>query len=1269
MATLDAYQQAAVLAEKNTVVTDGAGSGKTTVLAERFFHLIVSGRARVDGILSLTFTRKAAAEMYERIYRLLIQRLDGEEDRQRRERISAAVAEFDGAHISTLDSFCSQIVRGAGARFGISGDFREDEYSAAQMVDERALSFLLEHSDNSALEQFSADFGTKAVLEKLLKPLAKKEFHLAVEYDFVDMLDRRCKHMREQACIIAGKMEHVNDWFLHSDLPDKSSVRKTREKLTPLSSPVSAVKEEKWEVLSDICGVKISKPGGAIKDPMLLEAKEKIGEWQEATKELAPILMLFQNEELYRRQYSLLNDFQREINSAKRSSGVLTFRDVVEMAVKLLQEDIQLRTYYKGLFSHIMIDEFQDNNDVQRRLLFLLAEKKELSRADEPPAPEELESGKLFFVGDEKQSIYRFRGADVRVLKQLQRQLEVSGGESLQLPNNYRSHCGLIRFFNSLFAEVMKPEDGLTEGGPSPGMGFEAEFVPLEAPVEHKAFTPTVRVMYKPYKESKEEEGRESSGSLESTEPSEEPLSPDQEQLHSKEAEAWHIVHFIMDVIGAGRLQVRDASLGPDSGKRAATRRATYDDVAILMRSSGNQINLERYMRHLQIPYVVQSTRSLFLEAPINDIYQFLQLVLYPEDMHAYAALLRSPFVNLSDDVVARILLQKQEPGPDTAEEKGAIRAFSLFGDEGIFGDATEGEKYKQAKKIYQVLQELSRTAPIEDMIRYLWYEAGYRYVVLRNPDYHAYLEFYDSLVELARRSDRRGEGLATFLDFLRENLGQFEKLEDIEIIPRRTGGVNLLSIHKSKGLEFPIVIVADMGNSGLSGGDGNLYVWDETFGPALSGGESGSKIKSYFAQSAKEEEEFQDYAELKRLLYVACTRAEDHLILSGYHHGKNRNLEKSSGKNVLLNITLSALGWDGSGPAEELMGDTGWELEIIPDVTEEVIKGSRSASGARSLSSAERLFDSAPVVERSYFRRELTAVEINRRYQERTAEDANQSYQEWTAEKSGDTGEAVKKTEVIKKAEAGPKPNRNAISKPSRDSSREAGPEELPAIAIDSLLSEKNGAAAFGELVHGYIENELTRRQALVQGEVQGEIQGLGDAHSEGEREGESEEESQGEREAWGPMQVPMQVQIPPLFASLGPEQALEVEREARQLADAFLSSPLGQEALSAVTETELPFLLLLDGRDERQGEAVEYLVKGQIDLLLQRRDEVLIIDFKTDRVCRPSEYAAQMAVYRRAAEELYGLPARSMLVYVRGCRVEEISIPVDVEALCSNV
>ncbi|MCF7951221.1 MAG: UvrD-helicase domain-containing protein [Spirochaetaceae bacterium] len=1205
MGSLDTYQQAAVLADKNTVVTAGAGSGKTTVLAERFVHLIAGGRARVDGILTLTFTRKAAAEMYERIYRQLVQRAESEADAQRRERLSAAVAEFDTAHISTLDSFCSQIVRGGSVRFGISGDFRADEYSAAQMVEETSLSFLLQHAEDSSLEQFLQDFGTQSVLERLLIPLAKREFHLAVEHDFEAMLEQQFTYLRQKAHSLAGTLQEKYDWFFTADLPDKTSVHKALNLLKPLSSPAGAAEAGQWGLLSEICEVKLVKGGGKTTDPRLIELKEKIDEWRKVVEQLGPILMLLQKENLYRGLYALLNEYQQEIHTAKRSSGVLTFRDVVEMAVRLLQEDVQLRSHYKGLFTHIMIDEFQDNNDLQRRLLFLLAEKKELSRTDGPPAPEELEAGKLFFVGDEKQSIYRFRGADVRVLKQLQQQLEASGGEALQLPNNYRSHSGLIRFFNTLFAEVMQPAAGLpneaseiaggrptqseTKAPEAAGVGFEAEFTPLEAPQEHLAFTPTVRLLYKPY----EKDAADEEDNLGESPP-----------LHSKDAEAWHIVNYLKQVIGGGHLMVRDRSVQRAPGEKEAVRPAVYDDVAILMRSSGNQINFERYMRHLQIPYNVQSTRSLFLEAPINDMYQFLQVVLYPKDKAAYAALLRSPFVNLSDEVTARILRGGNSPEGEIPE----IIAFSLSGDEELFGDEGQVRKYKRAAEAYRVLRDLAATAPIADMIRYLWYEAGYRYVVLRNPDYHAYLEFYDALVELARRSDGRGEGLASFLDFLRENLGQFEKLEDLEIIPRRSGGVNLLSIHKSKGLEFPVVIVADMGNSGLSGGDGNLYVWDEEFGLALSGGEKGSKIHSYFAQSAKEEEELQDYAELKRLLYVACTRAEDHLILSGFHHAMNRNLEKSSGKNVLLNITLQALGWGGGAPEEALCAERGCELEIIPEVTEEMIDQTRHASRARSLASAARRIDEVELVERWFVRRELTAVELNRLYLEAAGEHP-----------AGDGFEAA----GASKAAASPTES----------------PEELPAIAVDQLLSDRKAAGPFGELVHRCIEAEL--------------------------------------------IGSPGRPALPPLFSGLEPEQVVELEGEARRMAAAFLGSPLGREAAAAAeqgtVESELPFLLQLDGAENgavqdgaeptsASEDRPEFLLRGQIDLLLQRPEEVLIVDFKTDRFCRPAEYAAQMAVYRRAAAELYGLPARSMLVYVRDGRVEELSIPVELEGLCAR-
>ena len=1174
MPKLDTYQQKAVYADTNTVVTAGAGSGKTTVLAERFVHLVASGRAAVDGILTLTFTRKAAAEMYERIYRQLIQRAEDESDSQRRAYLEQAVRDFDSAHISTLDSFCAQIVRGGSIRFGVSGDFRQDEHSAALMVEESALAFLLSHSDHPALERLVQDFGTTAVLERLLIPLATQEFHLAVEHDFEAMLARQFEHMQQQARSLAETMQRIQVWFLNEELPDKASVQKVVAALKPLPSSAELAAAQEWSRLADVCDTKVSKWGGKISDPVLIEAKDKVGEWQEAVKQISPILMLFQNGELYRRLYSLLNEYQREIHTAKRSSGVLTFRDVVEMAVTLLQEDLQLRAHYKGMFSHIMIDEFQDNNDLQRRLLFLLAERPELGRSDGPPKPEELESGKLFFVGDEKQSIYRFRGADVRVLKQLQSELQAAGGQSLQLPNNYRSHSGLIGFFNTLFAQVMPPAqpsvqpgtaDNTADHAADGGAGFEAEFIPLEAPILHKAFSPTVRLLYRPHIEGEE---------------------VDEESLHSKEAEAWYIVNYLKAAIDGGQLRVRDKTQPVEPGQPEPTRPAGYDDVAILMRSSGNQISFERYRRHLKIPYTVQSTRSLFLEAPINDMYQFLQLVLYPEDTLAYAALLRSPFLHLSDEIVARILRTPEPATPvdevDNAEKPGpagdaeeAVRAFSLSGDETLFGSPEEAAKYKRAAEAYRVLQALAATAPIEQMVRYLWFEAGYRYVVLRNPDYHAYLEFYDAMVELVRRSDRRGEGLATFLDFLRSNLGQFEKLEDLEIIPRRTGGVNLMSIHKSKGLEFPVVVVADMGNSGNAGGDGNLYVWDEEFGLALSGGERGSKIKSYFAEAAKETEDKQDYAELKRLLYVACTRAEDHLILSGYHHRNNRNVGKSAGRNVLLNITLQALGWDGTGAVEELPPETGCRLEYIPDLTEEMIEQTRSAGGSRSIAASAQKIDSAVKVQRSYPQRELTAVELNHRYQEK---------------------------------QAGAPPEG----------------EELPAIGIDQLIAERSAAAAFGELVHRSIEYRLT--------------------------------------------EYPGQVPLPPQFASLEPGQTAEIEAEAARMADAFLASPLGREALEAVAagdgavESELPFLLQIDSAD-----GGEMLVRGQIDLLLQRDKEVLIIDFKTDRSCNPGEYAAQMAVYRQAAREIYDRPARSILVYVRGARVEELATEVELGILAS--
>ncbi|HDQ14687.1 MAG TPA: hypothetical protein ENN41_07730, partial [Sediminispirochaeta sp.] len=712
-------------------------------------------------------------------------------------------------------------------------------------------------------------------------------------------------------------------------------------------------------------------------------------------------------------------------------------------------------------------------------------------------------------------------------------QLTRFGGSLLELPRNYRSHPELISFFNRLFRRVMGGEEEKLDD-------FEALFSALEAPGDNPDYSPQVRLLYKAY------EGTEESGV-------EEPLS-------ASEAEAWAIAKFIKDEVGGGRLKTRG-------------RRASYEDVAVLSRSSGKQIHLEKYLRRLQVPYTVQSLRSLFQDAPVNDMYQFLQLLIYPEDRTAYAALLRSPFVRLSDEVILRILW-------DVDEENNFLPAFVHDGEEERFGSDGEREKYRTARENYHRLRKMLPGASIAELIRYLWYNAGYRYTALRNPDYHLYLEFYDALIALAGLSDSRGESLPRFLDFLRRNLGDYQKLEELNLIPRRGGGVRLMSIHASKGLEFPVVILADLGNSGMKGG-GRLYARTEEFGPALSTlklNDKGQKKKRlYFSEAVAEREQMQEAAELKRLFYVACTRAMDHLIFSGVHHSRNRNLEQKNGQSVLLNLLLQAFGWDGKSSVFELTETLGCRIEEIPEVSEETIHRESSFSRSADLEQVRRRFDAAKKVERSFNRRQWTATALNARW-------------------------------VDLKGEV----------------SLERG--ESPVDENEGQLDDSESGPAFGELVHRIIE---------------GRIKGS-----------------------------PAAPDLPPTLESYGEEDTRRLVESARRIADSFFQSPLGREVESAAerVESELPFVLRVDGPNT-EGGVEPIVVNGKIDLILDREDQVLVLDFKTDRHARPEAYRLQMELYRRAVEEIYRCRTRVFLVYLQHGESVELEEGMKLEELLEGL
>ena len=1092
MRELDKNQKLAVECDSNVVVTAGAGAGKTTVLSERFFRLISEGKAGVENILTLTFTRKAAAEMNERIYQRLL-------NSSNPVAISQA-AEFDKARISTLDSFSAQIVRNGSERYGIPSDFSSDNEAAAKIAEETALDFMLKKQDDKYLQEFIYLHGFQLVYEEMFISLAVTEFNISDPVDFAGLLEKQKSELNRAYRKNLEELEKIRiDILILS--PDIG-------KAMPANIDLF---EKEWDLekFSDEIGIRdfleivgsLNLTKGRGKHPERSILNEYIDNWRIILAITESIANGILSLPFLKGMFTLLEEFQNLFLNRKRISGILTFQDVSKMAVSILKEDISLRNFYKKEFRYIMIDEFQDNNMLQKELLYLLAEKSELAGTGIPEAGD-LEPDKLFFVGDEKQSIYRFRGADVSVFKGLSNELINSGGKALALSTNYRSEPDLIKLFNRIFDVVMKDSEE----------PFEAAFEALEYRNPIDGLVPEISIFYKPESNSGED------------------------YLHSNEAEAWHIANFIKERVESKSLKI---------AKEGSLVAADYDDIAILMRSTSNQIMYEKYFRKLNIPCTVQGVRALFMEAPVNDIYNLLQLLVYPDDIVSYSAVLRSPLVNLSDDITTGILLN----GGDAFSLSSITELDDIpIGDDDI-------SKYNNARDLFLGLSAKVDYVPVADLLRVIWYEGGYRNYLMSNREYHGYLEYFDYLKILAVRSDENGECLAVFLDFIRENLGKYEKLPDLELLRDETGGVQLLTIHKSKGLEFPVVIVANAGNTGRQGGSSPYYISDD-FGITLKyESRSGGKA-NYFYDRAKELEAQKDLAENKRILYVAMTRAQSHLIVSGGHNRNSRNPDSPAGKKVLLNMVLKGLGWDGD--PDSLSSEVFRKyIRIIPDVTEREI---RSVAGASKKIDPDKIradYEKSELIVRKAERDTWSVSEIN--------------------------------THFI-----------GASGKDKPDSVK------LAAVESDSFLTEEH-YAAFGTYCHRIIEADLKKRTD--------------------------------------------KVILPSSLASLQVAQKEVLEIDARKLASNFLSSSFAHENMDVDFKSEVAFLLNI-------GDSKSPLyINGQIDLLLEKKDKVIIVDFKTDKYKTPEEYAIQLALYRQAVEEIFDKPAISYLFYLRDGRETEVN------------
>ncbi|MDR0473517.1 MAG: UvrD-helicase domain-containing protein [Treponema sp.] len=1187
LGALDNEQKTAVTLETNGVVSAGAGSGKTKVLASRYAWLVMEKKLKPDEILTLTFTNKAVSEMYSRIHRYLLDQAEqNSAGAESENEAGKALKDFHKARISTLDSFSSSIARTAATRYGISPEFTSDETALRDIAGEVALYFVLDNREAPAIRQLLVDHKIRKLAEEIFAEVVLRYSPISspLELDaqiskqkkaILDVWQEKTKLAEEITGNIVDALhtlaainkriiftKTLSDILLESPppmLPDISPLLETSvfaaDSGWDAELPPAGIRQQIKKYFNYYSAVIAARtPGnyGEVYTPVveyfrLLKGRDGNGLYQE----LESLANYAFNFGLCMGIFELIKKFQDEFNNKKRETGFLSFNDTAHLAVDALRDHPDIRKAYKDSLKMIMIDEFQDNNALQRNLIYLLAENPERLEKSIAPASE-LEKNRMFFVGDEKQSIYRFRGADVSVFRSLGKDLfKLQADSNIELIHNYRSRPGLIAMFNCIFGGL-EPDSIKSKKSkgvfPAPGPDvpdYEAVYSRISPPEN-------------------------------SCEGEQEPLAhfcflngeelpkDDTEGLKSQDLEAAFIAKKIRDMVTNKEKIPRRTNDGTEWAE------CSWGDFAVLERSYAHQSSLEKSFREFGVPYNTDRPSGLFNEAPVLDLRAYLRLLVYPEDRIAYAALIRSPFMRLSDLTLAVCMLSK-ETEPFAEENETFIPEDEL-------------ELYRNAREHYRSLREAGRSLPITELITKLWFEEGYRHETLWSESAQVYEGLYDLFFSLASDADARGKSLADFIEYIDAVMNMEEKPDDKDIPGEGEPGVRIMSIHKSKGLEFPIVFIFDCAHSGNIRASSGLVNYHEKYGIILNipQAEELPLGGNYFRNILLEEEKAKDIAELKRLLYVAMTRAECRLFLT-FTLPKQTKEEKKD--------------WDLEG--KEFTEETICQRLIQLDQKSE---NSRSTflkllagilpNCPASLCSLENI----PVLSRAEIS-ELAAYGENRLASKEPTQ----------REAAVAAAFAYEKAKVLPEGKAGPvsidaSKLKYKLQSPEGIKKAAGNSAEIKNHVLDSLLEKTGlGGSGFGTLVHTVLEGRLNNREYF----------------------------------------------IPPVIRSrLDDEKKSEVIiKEAELMADKFFSSALGKRwASSSCRESEFPVITSVNNIE---GKAVA--IMGQIDLLFEEDDEVVVVDFKTDRIESPEDHYGQLAAYYQAVADIFGKPASVWLYYLR--------------------
>lgn len=1255
-------QESAIMSPKDSnlgaqtlLVAAAAGSGKTAVLVERIITRLkdMENPLSVQELMVVTFTKAAAAEMSARIGVALAKAMESTDDKALQARLERQLNLLPSAHISTLHSFCQWVIRSYFYKLDIPPTARIGNEAEMALLKQEVLENLLkeayEHNTYGIFDLsdfFSDDKSDAGLQDKVLSLYefamsqsnpdgwmrhAVEPYKAAQEQDLRDTLWGRAMWDDQQAEIdrIADRIEQMEP-LLESPVGPKKWDKVYQEQLAALAQLKGA---QTWSDMVDVCrnldtftkasftslGKALEK--GEVDGALADEFKSLGSQNKDSLKGMKNGLFHIDESVLqqqFKDQYPLIHNlveltiaFHKAYDEAKKEQGIMDFSDLEHLCLALLVEPgteddpqpSEVALELQDTFKEIMVDEYQDTNGVQETIINLI------SRVDN-----------RFYVGDVKQAIYSFRMADSSLFMNKYNTYGLMNDaveRRIDLAKNFRSHENILTTTNFIFYQIMTQEAAELDYGEKesliPGRIVE------EAPSDWVGGTVELHLL----DTSDTNRSDETDGDSETA----------GDEPENNERELDFIIQKIKE-LHASKKQVQNAD--------GSFRQIQWRDFAVLRRSlAGWGTRAVAAMRQAGIPAVVNERDGYFEAQEIQLLLSLLQIIDNPEQDLPMAAVLHSGLVGLD------------------ANELGALRLTGdgfLWSVMPLYVEQAQDERLLQFIAHIERWRTLSRRHGVADLLWDIYETLDYVNYVGAMPNGLVRRANVMALYERAKGFESSGfRGLFRFLRFVESLRDSNQDMAVANVVTEADDVVRLMTIHKSKGLEFPVVFLSGVQKKFNTMDFNSPLLVDKNGGIGLKGYYPDIRV-SYpsmpwlYCKSIKSDAM---KAEEQRILYVALTRARDKLFLTGYIN-KEIKKEKGVGAHIkhaaltqtqalgadLIKAGNSYLHWlliafarhlDGGAPLRniiELEGETNFDLldrqcqvkveihdgslygdlDYKADVDETTINTVRVLGKVNDVALPEEIVQrfafTYPNLVAAKTTAKISVSELKRRFAERDAE-------------------AVSATDV------------SMQQKPVISFDITEGTTGENAI-LDTSIPTISGTE-LADSVFGRKPMAIADAEEIVTGAQWGTLM-----H---------------EAMQWLPVKKYTQKSMIAMLDSLQAEGKFSDE-ERSLLSDrslyGFFNSNLGQRLIASKrVERELPFSMLFDGNrvypDVENGERL--FLQGIIDTVFVEDDQWVLVDYKTDRVKSGDElirrYKIQMDLYKEALERLTNMPVKASYIY----------------------